>query len=400
MRHRRRRRRPEVRVLHVLSGKEKGGILRVIHAACDPLPPSVAEVAILLLGETSAALPPGVRVLRAGGGRATSWGKLRHVVSLLRGERFTLIHTHGSISNLYGWKLRQRMRGLAHLVQVHSHLSLILRETQRSRIKRALLLWGNRRALRACDRVIAVSHSIRDELVQGGLNASKITVIQNAVDLADLETRSRMPSALAASLDKGAAGASARTAIVGSVGRLSRVKNYRLLLEAARLVLRERPATFVLVGDGPERAELERAAAALGITGSVVFAGWVDNPYPLLRAFDVVALTSNSEGFPVVLAEAMGLERPIVATRVGGVEEIVRDGVTGEVIAPGDATALARALLRLLADPDRRRAFGRAGREIVARDFSRASMLAKLHAVYASMAQAPSPAAGSHAVGP
>jgi len=385
-----------VRVLHVLSGKEKGGILRVIHAACDPIPPSVAEVAILLLGETSAALPPGVRVLRPGGGGATSWGKLGRVHSLIRGERFTLIHTHGSISNLYGWRLRLRMRGLTHLIQVHSHLSLILRETQKSRIKRALLLWGNRRALRTCDRVIAVSHSIRDELVQGGLAASKITVIQNAVDLDELESRSRMPCALAASLDKGGEG----TAVVGSVGRLSRVKNYRLLLEAARLVLRERPVTFVLVGDGPERAALERAAGELGIAASVVFAGWVENPYPLLRAFDVVALTSNSEGFPVVLAEAMGLERPIVATRVGGVEEIVRDGVCGEIIAPGDAGALARALLRLLGDPARRQAFGRAGREIVARDFSRASMLGKLHAVYASMAPDRSGAAGSRAVGP
>jgi glycosyltransferase involved in cell wall biosynthesis len=385
-----------LRVLHVLSGKEKGGILRVIHAACDPPPPSVTEVAILLLGETSATLPRGVRVLRLGRSRRSA--KVGRALALVRGERFTLVHTHNVISNLYGWVLRLRVPGLAHIIQVHSHLSLILRETQKSRIKRAVLLWGNRRALRRCDRVVAVSYSIRDELVDGGVAAAKIAVIQNAVDLDELEARSRMPCTLAASLVGEGARAAVHTAVVGSVGRLSPVKNHRLLLEAARLVLRERPATFVFVGDGPERAALERAAGDLGIAGSVVFAGWVENPYPILRILDVVALTSNSEGFPVVLAEAMGLERPIVATRVGGVEEIVQDGVCGEIVPPGDARAVADALLRLLGDPARRHAFGRAGREIVARDFSRTAMLRKLHAVYASMVPDSSPAAGSRAL--
>jgi len=376
-----------VRVLHLLSGKEKGGILRVVHAACDPRPAGASEVAILLLAETSAPLPAGVRVLRLEGGGGWGLARVRRALDLVRREGFTVVHTHNVISNLFGWALRLRQRRLAHIVQVHSHLSLILRETQKSRVKRALLLWGNRRALRTCDRVIAVSYSIRDDLARGGIAAGKITVVQNAVDLAAIEASSRMPCAVAAGLAGGAPGAAAPKAapLVGSVGRLSAVKNQRLLLEAARLVLREIPATFVIVGDGPERPALERAAAELGVAGHVVFAGWLANPYPILRALDIVALTSNSEGFPVVLAEALGLERPVVATRVGGVEEIVRDGVCGTVVPPADAQAFASALLGLLRDPARRRAFGRAGREIVARDFSRAAMLEKLHSVYASL---------------
>lgn len=387
-----------LRILHLLSGKERGGILRVVDAASSGMSAGFADISVAILDDSAIAPPAGVRIARFSRGTALGAWRAPGVLAFARRERFDVVHSHNVISNLYGWAIRRRVRGVRHVVHVHSHLGHVLAESQRSRLKRALLLWGNMRALRSCDRVIAVAESIRNYLIERRVDPRKIEVIRNAVDLARIEADSRRECSVAASLaarPPAPGGEETREPdrpwVVASIGRLSLVKNHRLLLEAARLVLRQARVKFVLVGDGPERTRLERLARETGVAGSVVFAGWMENPYPVLAAADLLAMTSNSEGLPVAPLEAMALGKPVVATRVGGVAEVVRDGISGDLVPSGDAGALAAAMLRLLADPRRRRDFGSAGREIVSREFSREAMVRRLEEVYRSLHGGPDP---------
>jgi len=155
-------------------------------------------------------------------------------------------------------------------------------------------------------------------------------------------------------------------------GRLAGVKGLPILLEAlARLRREGTDVELTLAGDGLDRALLEEEARRLGIAGAVHFAGYQssDQVQSLLQETDVFVLPSFAEGVPVVLMEAMASGVPVVATRVAGVSELVEDGVSGFVVAPGDADALAEAITRLLDDPALRARFAVAGRETIEREF-------------------------------
>lgn len=167
--------------------------------------------------------------------------------------------------------------------------------------------------------------------------------------------------------------------VVGAVGRLSREKGIDVLLRA----LVDLPeATGLIVGDGPERAGLERLAHELGIDGRVVFTGYAANARPFLGAIDVLALPSRFEALPLSAVEAMLAERPVVATDVGSVDEAVVDGETGLLVPAEDPAALAQAIGTLLADPGRAQDLGTAGRQLALARFSVPTMARAYEALY------------------
>jgi glycosyltransferase involved in cell wall biosynthesis len=139
---------------------------------------------------------------------------------------------------------------------------------------------------------------------------------------------------------------------LGSVGRLHRNKGYDLLLDAAAL-LRDRGMGFslTLVGDGPERAALERQAATLNLTDRVAFLGWLENPSEALRAMDLFVLSSRVEPFGLVVIEAMAAGLPVVSTDIGGPRDILAGGRLGRLVPAGSAQALADGIAAVLADP-------------------------------------------------
>lgn len=153
------------------------------------------------------------------------------------------------------------------------------------------------------------------------------------------------------------------------VGRLAAVKGIPVLLEALATAREARPdLTLTLIGDGPERDEIEAATQSLGLGDTVTFAGYRNQAEvaEALAASDALVLPSFAEGVPVVLMEAMASARPVVATQVGGVGELVEDGVSGRLVPPGNATELSKAILDVLADAAD---MGAEGREKVTRDF-------------------------------
>ena len=154
------------------------------------------------------------------------------------------------------------------------------------------------------------------------------------------------------------------------------------LLEAARIILRERPRTrFAIVGSGAFETEYKRRAEAMGIAGSITWTGLMENPMEegVYAATDIFCLASQwQEAFGWVLAEAMSFEKPVVATSVGGIPEVVQDGVTGLLSPAADSQALAGNLLRLLENPQLRREMGQAGRLAVDAKFNLQRNVAQL----------------------
>ncbi len=173
--------------------------------------------------------------------------------------------------------------------------------------------------------------------------------------------------------------------IVGTLAGLRPVKNLprlvRVFADAVRR-LADPPARLVIVGTGPDDARIRAEAARLGIADRLVMPGFLAHPHRYVGLFDIFALSSDSEQFPISLVEAMAAGLPAVSTRVGDVEEIVAPENTPFLAAPADEAALAHGLVRLLAGPGLRASIGAANRAKVAANYTRAAMIARYAAVY------------------
>jgi glycosyltransferase involved in cell wall biosynthesis len=170
---------------------------------------------------------------------------------------------------------------------------------------------------------------------------------------------------------------------IGLVGRLTDGKGHRQLFEAAKDILVRHPATLVLViGEGPLRASLEGLAREFGVERSVFFTGKRRDMPNVYSALDIVALPSLFEGMPMVILEALAARKPVIATRVGAVPDVIIDESTGLLIEPGGVGELARAMARLLENAELRRSLAEEGHTFLNTHFSAASMAEKYLKVY------------------
>ena len=237
-----------------------------------------------------------------------------------------------------------------------------------------------RRILRRAASVIAVSGAMARELVALGLPAEKVTVVLTAID--PLERPLAARDALRSKL-----GLPHERPLALFLGRLSPVKGPDVLLEAVRLLRERLPrAAFVLTGEGQLRAPLEAAVREHHLQEHVFFAGAVarESVAEYLAACDLLVLPSRSEGLPHAVLEAMAFGRPVVASSVGGVPEVVENGVTGLLVPPEDPRALAGGLERLLADSELCERYGAAARAAFERREHTWSRVARdLEALYA-----------------
>jgi glycosyltransferase involved in cell wall biosynthesis len=301
----------------------------------------------------------------------------RAISALLASRRPRIVHTHMAKAGAIG-RLAARRRGIPAVHTFHGH---VLEGYFSEPVNRAIVL-AERGLARITDALVVVSPAVRDELLALGIGTpSKWHVIPLGLDLEPLRTsKVRRPAARAA------LGIPDVGPVVGIVGRLVPIKEHATFFRAAEIVARDHPsATFVVAGDGEDRARLEPVARRL-LGERVVFLGWVLDLRVLYAALDVVVLTSRNEGTPVALIEAMAANRPIVATSVGGVADVVKDGRTGLLARPGDASAVAAAIRRIINEPTLARALARRGRERSAR-YGVERLADDLSALYASLAR-------------
>ena len=242
--------------------------------------------------------------------------------------------------------------------------------------------WRDRRAralsglvYRRADRVLATSTAIRDRLVTDhGVPPDRIEVL--------------LPAAAALPTASGPPAVPGRPA-VGLVGRLVPDTGVDVLLRAAALVSAVVPqVAFLVVGDGPLRPELERRAGVLGLAGTVTFTGYRSDATRLVGGLDVLAVPSRADGSPLVVCEAMAAGVPVVASRVGGLPDLVEDGGSGLLVRPNEPEDVARALVSLLLDPESARRLGARGRSLAA-SRSHERLVDRVTQLYADVAPVP-----------
>ena len=292
-------------------------------------------------------------------------GVVRRLADLIRRDRPHVLHTHTAKAGTAG-RLAARLVGDARPPVVvhtyHGHMLLGEFDPVRQNVYRTI----ERGLARDTDALIAVSPEVRDELVEMGVApASRFAVVRLGIELSERMQGAERGGELRASL-----GISPERFTVGWVARMTAAKQPADVLRTIRL-LHDRgvDAALIMVGDGPDRSALEALARELGIDDATRFVGFQDDVGPWFHSFDALLLPSRSEGTPVSAIETLASGRPVVATRVGGVADVVHDGIDGYLVALGDVDAAADGLATLAADPELRQRMGAAGRERILRRY-------------------------------
>jgi glycosyltransferase involved in cell wall biosynthesis len=304
------------------------------------------------------------------------------LAALIRRERPAILHTHTAKAGAVGRTAALLAGGARPPVIVHTFHGHVLRGYF-GWIKTAAFRLLERFLARWTTALIAVSPEVRDDLVRLGVApAEKFVVVRLGIELEE-----RVDAADSARAEiRRLLGLDAQRFVVGWVGRMTAVKRTEDVLLAFR-GLRDRgvDATLCLVGDGPDREQLERSAHALGIARNCVFVGYQDDVGRFYSAIDALILPSANEGTPVSVIEALAAERPAVATRVGGVPDVIRDQVDGFLVELGDTDAIADRLAELAGDPEQRAEMGASGRARVLTRYSVERLVDDIDGLYRSL---------------
>jgi glycosyltransferase involved in cell wall biosynthesis len=329
------------------------------------------------------------------------------IYRLMRRERPDVVHTHtakaGTVGRVAGWLYRwltvRTLIGQPRACRlVHTYHGHVFHSYYGPAKTKLFLAIERVLARVATDRIIVISEQQRREINETFRvgRAEQFAVIPLGLDLDAfakwLDRRVQLRNELHVADDE---------ILIGIVGRLTEVKNHELFLNAAARLKEIRAddlaprIRFLVIGDGKRRKPLEAAARQLGLAEDVLFLGTRTDPEIFYPALDIMALTSLNEGTPLTLIEAMANERPVVATSVGGVVDLLGEATTeaegyavcarGISVKSGDAEGFARALSELVDDAELRRRLGRAGREFVLANYSKDRLISDTSNLYAEL---------------
>lgn len=303
-------------------------------------------------------------------------GAARRIGEIIRAESVSLLHYHTAHAVSLG-TLATCFSGRRPAV-ASRRLSFPLRSRLLSRLKYSYRV----------DRVIAVSGAIRRHLLTQGFDPRRVDVVHSGIELERFTGAAR--GRFRESLRGEGAGVGPGTFLIGTAGHLAGEKGFDLFIEAAALAARELPrAMFVLVGRGEKEAALRNLASRLGVQEKVLFAGFREEMPEVFEGLNLFVLPSPlGEGSPAVVKEAMAAGVPLVATDLDGMEEITEDGRHALLVPPGNAPAMARAMVLLAGDaPLRERLVGAARRRV--REFAAERMIERTEAIYRSLGIVP-----------
>jgi len=368
---------PRLKILHLLVSLPVGGAEDVVATVVQGLDPerfSVTAACIGSLGPVGEELAAeGHQVISLGLdlNRTSFWRVVAAVRRLLMDTRPHILHTHLYHPNLYG-RLAALGLGLRGVVaEVHNVYT-------RRKFHRRLWNWL---LARASDYVLVVSPQVWDDVRRyDWISPSRLRLLPNGVNLAALETpwsREEAKSRLGV-----------QGFCIGAVGRLEEQKGQTFLLAALPELRQEIPdLTVLLAGEGRQEEALRRQVAALGLEDVVHLLGTRRDMALIYRALDLFILPSLWEGLPLALLQAMGAALPVVATRVGGVPEVIQDGVNGLLVSTGDSSALAAAILEAYRQAGLRQRLGAAAQLTVQESYSQETMLRRLESLYLELGE-------------
>ena len=317
---------PDVEVLLVngLVGEHEGDMQYLVDAT------NLKQVVIPTLGRELSLLRDVV----------TLWQLWR----LMRKFRPDVVHTHTAKAGFVGRWAAWLARVPARFHTFHGHVFHGYFSPRRTQV----FLRLERLSARISTRIITLSESLRRELAEEYrvTNAERIEIIPLGLDLKPFAEAHRTGHF------RGLVGLSEDTKLIGVIGRLVSIKNHRLFVEAASLLHEERPdVRFVIVGDGDQRAAIEADITRRGLGEVILMCGWAQDMAAVVGDCDLVTITSDNEGTPVSLIEAIVAGVPVVSTRVGGVEDLLAADLPGQLVPPGDAKALSAAWRQTLDSP-------------------------------------------------
>lgn len=277
----------------------------------------------------------------------------------LSSERIAIIHTHDYKGNLLG-ALATAGLGVHHIASARGYTE----RTLALRLYKSIDLI----TLRFVPQIVTVSDHVRRQLITAGLPPDRIVTIYNAIDVASF-------ASLVANGNlapwRRELGLSASNFLVTIVGRLTPEKGHADFLQAASEIYRAIPESrFLVVGGGPLATDLQSQARSLGLGGIALFLGYLEDVANVMAVSDVIVISSRREGLPNVLLEALSLGKPVVATEVGGIPEVIEDRETGVLVPAGNPEALAQAVIELYNRPDIAEKIGLQGRQLVEQSFS------------------------------
>lgn len=374
--------RPEqrpLRVMQLVLGLQVGGLETMVVRLCQGLDRARFEPLVCCIDELGPLAEPleqaGVEVQLLRRGTGTDWSYPRHLARLIRQLRVDVLHLHNPTAWFYG-SLAGRLAGVAPIIYTEHG------RDYSSGWKTRLL---HRVLARMVHRVVVLHDRARGYLSRDeGVPLGRIVKVYNGIEppaAADQTPRDKV---------RGRLGIAADTPVVTIVARLDPIKNIPCLLRAMDKVVQQRPDGLLLVvGDGPLRNALAEQAADLGIGPRVRFLGTRHDVPALLEASDLLVLPSFSEGLSMTLIEGGAAGLPLIASDVGGNNELVQDGVNGLLVPVDDSDALASAITRIIAEPARAAAFGKASRQRFERFFEARTMVARYQALYSGAADPP-----------
>jgi glycosyltransferase involved in cell wall biosynthesis len=368
---------PAPRVLHIITSLAAGGAQRHL---LDLLPglggPDRLDLIYFRDDDLREALRPlvgSIRRLPMAGPAGVL--RLPALVAAVRAGGYDLVHTHLLRADIYG-ALAARPAGVRGVVSTKHNVE--------RRLDRPWWRALHHLTARPVARTICISAAVQTWAVQAGTPAQRTRVIRYGLDPAPFQCTDRGQA-------RRALGLGPEQSVVLCPARLDPQKNHAVLLRAIAGIEAALPDVRLLLAGGRQLgsaayvAGLKRLSVELGLAKRVEWLGVRDDMPRLLAAADVVALASDWEGLGLVLLEAMAAHRPVVATRVGGVPEVVADGATGLLVPPGSVSAFAGALRDLLRDPTRARAMGEAGSRRLAEHFGPERMHRETRALYAEV---------------
>lgn len=375
-------------ITHVVETLNRGGLERVVIDLVRAQQDAGDHCQVVCLFEPGSLAGEladmGVPVRNCGKRRGLDLRAIWRARRFVREHRTEVLHTHNAISHYYA-VLATLGLPLRHVINTRHGMGATRAAAQRGSRhaggRGGRLEWLYGKSMRRTDTVATVCDMAREEFAQRpDIPRGKLVAVPNGIRLDKFEPATEAARRqLATTL-----GLPAETRLLGLVGRLTWAKDHATLIRAFALVHQREPDTaLVLVGDGPLKASLAEQAQAAGVAGRVLLLGDRSDIPALLGALDLFVMSSVTEGYSVALLEACAAGLPIVATRVGGNPEIVREGINGRLVPARDPQAIAAAVIDLLADPVRARAMGEAGRRWIIEHGSFRAMAKRYADIYA-----------------
>jgi glycosyltransferase involved in cell wall biosynthesis len=299
--------------------------------------------------------------------------KLQKLLSELKCD---LVHSHGYKSDTISL-IACHLAGVPIVTTIHGWTSKNLKVRIYEKIQ--AFCW------RFFNRVICVSESYKQKALQNGVPEGKITVIHNGI-MVDNRIIEGIENKRISFLNR--YGIPSNHFIVGIIGRLSIEKGHRYFIEAAYQVLKqESNVSFVIVGDGPEEDRIRKQIEQLGVNRNIHMIGYSKEMKEVYAALDAVVIASLREGLPNVLLEAMLYEKPVIAAKVGGIPEVIRDNEEGLLVPPASSSTIANTLLTLIRHPDQRKRISYAARKRVVEHFSFERRMTQIENLYKEVIQ-------------